>query len=59
LQADIERQKQAIRESGQIVDQILPTLKETDLANYLDREKLYGESEAQAWLQTKFGQLQK
>jgi RNA polymerase sigma factor (sigma-70 family) len=59
LQADIERQKQAIRESGQIVDQILPTLNETDLANYLDREKLYGESEAQAWLQTKFGQLQK
>jgi RNA polymerase sigma factor (sigma-70 family) len=50
-----ERQKQAIKEASIFKQQVMPAMTETDLANYLDREKLYGEPEALAWLQTKYG----
>lgn len=54
--AELERQKQSIRQATGFKERIIPSLNETDLANYLDREKLYGEPEALAWLQTKYGQ---
>ena len=53
--ADLDRQKQSIRQATEFKQQLVPSLNETDLANYLDREKLYGEPEATAWLQTKYG----
>ena len=54
--AEIERQKQSIRQAAEFKQQLVPSLTETDLVNYLDREKVYGEPEATAWLQTKYGQ---
>jgi len=54
--AEIDRRKEAIKQAGQLTQRLLPTLNETELANYLDRLKVYGEPEAQAWLQSKYGQ---
>jgi RNA polymerase sigma factor (sigma-70 family) len=54
--ADLDRQKQSIRQATEFKQQLVPSLNETDLVNYLDREKVYGEPEATAWLQAKYGQ---
>jgi RNA polymerase sigma factor (sigma-70 family) len=54
--AEMDGRTQAIKQACQSRDQILPTLDETELANYLDRVKVYGEPEAQAWLRSKHGQ---
>ena len=34
-------------------DQVRPTLDESELSNYWEREKLYGEVYAMQWLQSK------
>jgi RNA polymerase sigma factor (sigma-70 family) len=54
--ADLDRQKQSIRQATEFKQQLVPSLNATDLVNYLDREKLYGEPEATAWLHAKYGQ---
>ncbi|HWH71245.1 MAG TPA: RNA polymerase sigma factor [Candidatus Sulfotelmatobacter sp.] len=54
--AEMERQKQSIRETLQIRDQVRPTLNESELNNYWEREKLYGETHALQWLQSKHPQ---
>jgi hypothetical protein len=54
--AELDRQKQSIRQATEFKQQLVPSLNATDLVNYLDREKLYGEPEATAWLQAKYGQ---
>jgi RNA polymerase sigma factor (sigma-70 family) len=54
--ADLDRQKQSIRQATESKQRLVPNLNETDLVNYLDREKVYGEPEATAWLQAKYGQ---
>ncbi len=51
--AELDRQKETIREALQIRDQMRPTLDESELNNYWDREKLYGEMYALQWLQSK------
>lgn len=53
--AEVDSQKQAIRQATVFKQQLVPSLNETDLVNYLDREKLYGEPAATAWLQAKYG----
>jgi RNA polymerase sigma factor (sigma-70 family) len=53
---ELDRLKDAIKQAAQLKDRVLPSLNETELANYLDRVKVYGEPEAWAWLQTKHGQ---
>jgi len=54
--ADMERQKDTIRDALQVRDQVRPTLNESELNNYWDREKLYGEAYALRWLQSKHRQ---
>ena len=54
--ADLDRQKETIREAIQIRDQVRPTLNESELNNYWEREKLYGEAYALRWLQSKHRQ---
>lgn len=54
LQAELSRQKETIRELVAIRDQIRPTLSESELNNYWEREKLYGEMYALHWLQSKY-----
>ncbi len=55
-QAELDRQKLNIRDLIQNRDQVRPTLTETELNNYWEREKLYGEAYAMQWLQSKFRQ---
>jgi RNA polymerase sigma factor (sigma-70 family) len=54
--AEADQQKQALSEALRLRDQALPTLNETELANYFERKKLYGEVGALQWLQSKHGQ---
>jgi RNA polymerase sigma factor (sigma-70 family) len=54
--ADLDRQREAVREALQIRDQVRPTLNESELNNYWEREKLYGEAYALRWLQSKHRQ---
>jgi len=54
--ADLDQQKAAIREALQVRDQLRPTLDESELSNYWEREKLYGEMYALRWLQSKHRQ---
>ncbi|MGA2867434.1 MAG: sigma-70 family RNA polymerase sigma factor [Verrucomicrobiota bacterium] len=54
VRAEIDRQRQTMAQSMKTRDQVLPTLDETALSNYLDREKLYGEAEAMQWLQATY-----
>ena len=56
LQAELDRQKASIREALQVRDQLRPTLDETELNNYWEREKIYGEMYALQWLQSKHRQ---
>jgi RNA polymerase sigma factor (sigma-70 family) len=56
FQSGLVAQKEAIKQSTQLSQQVLPTLDETELASYLDRMKVYGEPAALAWLQAKHGQ---
>ena len=51
--AELDRQKDSIRQALQQRDQVRPTLSESDLNHYWDREKLYGEMYALWWLQSK------
>jgi hypothetical protein len=50
--ADLAQQKQAIRDALNARDQALPTLSESDMANYFERKKLYGEVNAVQWLRS-------
>src|ERR1039458_6229176 len=54
--AELDRQKQAIRDALNTRDQLLPTLNEAELASYFERKKLYGEVNAVLWLQSKHSQ---
>ncbi|MGA2281417.1 MAG: sigma-70 family RNA polymerase sigma factor [Verrucomicrobiota bacterium] len=54
--AELDRQKQAIRDALNARDQVLPTLNEAELASYFERKKLYGEVNALLWLQSKYHQ---
>jgi RNA polymerase sigma factor (sigma-70 family) len=54
--AELDRQKQAIRNALNTRDQLLPTLNEAELASYFERKKLYGEVNAVLWLQSKHSQ---
>jgi hypothetical protein len=54
--AELERQKQTIRDALNARDQLLPTLDETELTSYFERKKLYGEVNAVLWLQSKHRQ---
>ena len=53
VQADLDQQKAAIRQALEVRDQVRPTLDESELSNYWEREKLYGEVYAMQWLQSK------
>jgi len=53
---ELDQQRQGIRKVMQIRDQVRPTLNESELNNYWDREKLYGEVYAMQWLQSKYHQ---
>jgi hypothetical protein len=48
----LDQQKQGIRDALQIRDQVRPSLSESELNNYWEREKLYGELYAIQWLQS-------
>jgi RNA polymerase sigma factor (sigma-70 family) len=50
--AELDRQKDSIREVLQLRDQVRPTLSELELNNYWEREKIYGEAYALQWLQS-------
>jgi hypothetical protein len=52
--AELQEQRQAIRDSAKFWDQWLGTASENDLIAYFDRLKLYGESGAMAWLQNRY-----
>ncbi len=52
--AEIDRQREENKQSMQKRDQVLPTLNEADLSNYLEREKLYGEVKAMQWLEATY-----
>jgi hypothetical protein len=54
--AELDQQKQAIRDALQTRDQVRPTLNEGELNDYWEREKLYGEMYALRWLQSKYPQ---
>jgi len=54
--AELDQQKQAIRNALTAKDQVLPTLSETELTSYFERKKLYGEMNAVLWLQSKHPQ---
>lgn len=43
-------QREAAKADEKFIEQWLPTASETDLVNYLDRSKLYGERSAIDWL---------
>jgi RNA polymerase sigma factor (sigma-70 family) len=50
--AELDQQKAMIRQVIQTRDQLRPTLDESELNNYWEREKLYGEMHALQWLQS-------
>ena len=50
--ADLAQQKNAIKGVMVTRDQVRPTLNEAELANYWEREKMYGEMYAMQWLQS-------
>ena len=54
--AELDQQKQAIQQALQIRDQVRPTLSASELNDYWEREKLYGEMYALQWLQSKYPQ---
>ena len=53
---ELDQQRQMIREAIQLRDRVRPTLSESELNNYWDREKLYGEMYAMQWLQSQHAQ---
>jgi RNA polymerase sigma factor (sigma-70 family) len=57
-QADLDHQKQSIREALETRDKVRPTLSEAELGDYWEREKLYGEMYALQWLGAKYPQNQ-
>jgi hypothetical protein len=54
--AELNQQKQSIKQALQDRDQARPTLGERELNDYWEREKLYGEMYAIQWLQSKYPQ---
>jgi hypothetical protein len=54
--AELDQQKQAIRDALRTRDQVRPTLNEGELNDYSEREKLYGEMYTLRWLQSKYPQ---
>jgi hypothetical protein len=44
--ADLDEQKQAIKDAIQLRDEVRPTLSESELSDYWEREKIYGEAYA-------------
>ena len=52
--AEIDRQRQSVAQLMQVRDRLLPSLREAELCNYFDREKLYGEIAAMQWLQAQY-----
>jgi RNA polymerase sigma factor (sigma-70 family) len=56
VQSELDQQKQDIREALELRDQVRPALNESELNNYWEREKLYGEMYAMQWLQSKHRQ---
>jgi hypothetical protein len=54
--AELDQQKQTIQHALQTRDQVRPTLNESELNDYWEREKLYGEMYALQWLQSKYPQ---
>jgi RNA polymerase sigma factor (sigma-70 family) len=56
VEAKLEQQKQLIQQALQTRDQVRPTLNETELNDYWEREKIYGEMYALQWLQSKYHQ---
>jgi hypothetical protein len=53
---DLDQQKTMIRDILQTRDQVRPTLNESDLNAYWEREKIYGEMYAMQWLKSKYAQ---
>jgi RNA polymerase sigma factor (sigma-70 family) len=58
VQAQLDQQKQTIRQVIATRDQFRPTLGQDELNDYWEREKMYGEMYALQWLQSKHGQQQ-
>ena len=54
--AELDQQKQTIQQVLQTRDQVRPTLNESELNDYWEREKIYGEMYALQWLQSKHPQ---
>jgi RNA polymerase sigma factor (sigma-70 family) len=52
--AELDRQRQAIRDTNETIQKVIPTLNATELANYLERLKVYGEPAAWAWLKGRY-----
>jgi hypothetical protein len=57
LQAELDQQKNSIKTVMQNRDLVRPTLGETDLTGYWEREKMYGEIYAMQWLQSMYPQV--
>ncbi|MEW6306385.1 MAG: hypothetical protein AB1705_23210 [Verrucomicrobiota bacterium] len=51
--AEIEARKKAIRDNIHVFNEWLPAATESEIINYFDRMKLFGESAAMAWLQNR------
>jgi len=54
--AELDRQREGIRTALVTRDQVRPTLSGSELKNYWEREKIYGEMYALQWLQSKYHQ---
>ncbi|MGA2748639.1 MAG: sigma-70 family RNA polymerase sigma factor [Verrucomicrobiota bacterium] len=54
VEGELDQQKQAIRQALETRDEVRPTLNESDLNDYWEREKMYGEMYALQWLQSKY-----
>lgn len=48
--AELKQQRASIRELNQNLNSFLPTMSEDQMANYWERQKIYGELEAMRWL---------
>jgi hypothetical protein len=48
--AELKQQRASIRELTQNLNSVLPTMSEDQMANYWERQKIYGELEAMRWL---------
>ncbi|HYG35714.1 MAG TPA: hypothetical protein VEC99_13065 [Clostridia bacterium] len=52
---ELTKRRDAIKAWGKQAEGVMPTMSETDLANYFERMKTFGESSAMQWLAEKYG----